>query len=117
MKRRDFITLFGGAVVWQLPAGAQQPAMPVIGYLGSGSPGIYASRLAAFRKGLAETGHTEGRNAGACEKPVQRPPLALLYLRTWANEPSLAGFGSARLNPQSIRKPSIPGRFYGAHRG
>jgi putative ABC transport system substrate-binding protein len=62
MKRRDFITLFGGAVVWQLPAGAQQPAMPVIGYLGSESPGIYASRLAAFRKGLAETGHTEGRN-------------------------------------------------------
>jgi putative tryptophan/tyrosine transport system substrate-binding protein len=62
MKRRDFITLFGGAVVWQLPASAQQPAMPVIGYLGSESPGIYASRLAAFRKGLAETGHTEGRN-------------------------------------------------------
>jgi len=62
MRRRDFITVFGGAVVWAFPAGAQQPAMPVIGYLGSESPEIYASRLAAFRKGLDETGYAEGRN-------------------------------------------------------
>ena len=62
MRRRDFITLFGGAAIWSLPAGAQPPAMPVIGYLGSESPEIYASRLAAFRKGLAEAGYAEGRN-------------------------------------------------------
>jgi putative tryptophan/tyrosine transport system substrate-binding protein len=62
VKRRDFITLLGGAATWPIAARAQQPATPVIGYLSSGSLETDAVRLAAFRQGLADTDHVEGRN-------------------------------------------------------
>ena len=62
VRRRDFMTLIGAAAAWPLPARAQQPAMPLVGYLGGLSPVTFAPRLAAFRKGLAETGYIEGQN-------------------------------------------------------
>jgi putative ABC transport system substrate-binding protein len=62
MRRRNFIALLGGAAAWPLSARAEQSAMPVVGYLGISSPEVFASRLQAFRQGLAETGLHEGRN-------------------------------------------------------
>ena len=62
MRRREFITLFGGVAMWPLAAGAQQAAMPMIGFLSSRSPGESAALVAAFRQGLGASGFVEGQS-------------------------------------------------------
>ena len=76
MKRREFLTLLGGAAVtWPLAARAQQAAIPPIGYLNFGSPESDASRLTGLRRGLNQTGYVEARTwrsniAGRETKPT-----------------------------------------------
>ena len=86
IKRRDFITLIGGAATWPLAARAQQPTMPVIGFLGIAPPDTIADRLRAFRNGLKTIGYVEGENAAIVyrwtENPVDRlPELAAELVR------------------------------------
>jgi putative ABC transport system substrate-binding protein len=87
VRRREFITLIGGAAVaWPLGARAQQPALPVIGYLYSGAPETSAQFVAAFRKGLSELGFFEGGNVAieyrwAHNEPERLPELAADLVR------------------------------------
>lgn len=86
MRRRNFIVGLGSAAAWPITARAQQPTIPVIGFLESGSSDTTSHLLAAFRQGLAETGYVEGRNFTveyrfADGRPDRLPVLAAELVR------------------------------------
>src|SRR5262249_54276320 len=84
MKRRAFITLLGGAAAYSLQARAQQPQMPVVGFLPAGTPSAFASLVTAFREGLGTAGYVEGRSVAIeyrwAENQYERLPALLTDL-------------------------------------
>src|SRR5262245_54020448 len=62
MRRREFITLLGGAAAWPVAARGQQSAMPIVGFLSSSSAPVTSRRIASFAQALSETGHVVGRD-------------------------------------------------------
>src|SRR5262245_21053459 len=112
MKRREFITLLGGATAaWPLAARAQQPAMPVIGLLHPASPDTLVNRLRGLRQGLKETGFVEGENVAIeqrwAENQIERlPKLAAEVVRRQVSVISAFGPDCSRPRRQPRQFPS-----------
>src|SRR5262249_22488170 len=108
MRRREFITLVGGAITaWPLAASAQQPATPVIGLLDQRSPDALADRLRGFRQGLKDAGFVEGQNAAIeyrwAENQVDRlPQVAADLVRRMLAPAGLAPASAAKAATKTI---------------
>jgi putative tryptophan/tyrosine transport system substrate-binding protein len=108
MKRREFITLLGGgaAAAWPVAAYAQQPAMPVVGFMVSSSPGTLRQQVAAFREGLKESAYVEGQNVAieyryAEGQPDRFPALAADLVRRRVAVFAVGGSGAAHIAKQA----------------
>ena len=112
LQRREFITLIGGAAAWPLPARAQQPQLPVIGFLGSVAPQLYEIRLAAFRQGLKEFGYVEGQNVAMDyrwpEGQNDRLPVIAAQLAERRVSVIVAGGGTASAIAAKAATSTIP---------
>ena len=104
MRRRNFMTVLAGAAAYPLLAGAQQKALPVVGFLNSTPPGPFAPQVAAFHQGLSETGYVEGQNLTIEYRWAEgRIPAIVSFLNP---QPALSLSARTALHVKGFRTPA-----------